>query len=221
MNRRLSLPTVLTVAMAAVAAGAAFAAPQAQSTAAASQPRPKLDSNGDGVIDRAEAAAHPRLAERFDGLDTNQDGRLDASERPRGQGKRGHRDGRHHDGRRHDGMGRVIAADADGDGRISRTEAAQLPKIAGAFDPIDRNRDGYLVRSELRSYHERQRVQREAERSKRFDERFAAADLNRDGKLSKVEVSEKMPHLAKAFAFMDEDRDGFLGRDDLRPYRPR
>ncbi|MFC3551152.1 EF-hand domain-containing protein [Lysobacter cavernae] len=221
MNHHFSLPAVLTVAMAAVVAGAAFAAPQAQPTAAASQPRPKLDSNGDGAVDRNEAAAHPRLAERFDGLDANKDGRLDASERPHGRGKGGHHGGGHRGGRHHDGMSRVIAADADGDGRISRAEAAQLPKIAGAFDAIDRNRDGQVVRSELRSYHERQRTQRGAERGKRFDERFAAADLNRDGKLSRVEVSEKMPHLAKGFAFMDEDRDGFLGRDDLRPSRPR
>ena len=67
--------------------------------------------------------------------------------------------------------------------------------------------------------HERMRPQHEAERAKRAEERFAAADLNKDGKLSRVEVSEKMPRLEKAFAFIDEDRDGFLTRDDLKPPR--
>ena len=73
------------------------------------------------------------------------------------------------------------------------------------------------MRSELRAYFERERPQREAERAKRFDEKFAAADLNHDGKLSKLEVGEGMPRLASSFAFLDEDRDGFLTKADLKP----
>ena len=46
---------------------------------------------------------------------------------------------------------------------------------------------GYIVRSELTKYHERMRPQHEAERAKRAEERFAAADLNKDGKLSRVD----------------------------------
>ena len=203
MNRN-TLSVVLVAALAAVTGGVALAAPQGEAPR-----RPQLDTNQDGVIDRTEAAAVPRLAERFDELDRNRDGKLDRSERP-------HRKGGHH-GRHRGGMERVVRADADGDGRISRTEAADLSWIAKSFDQIDANRDGYLVRSELRSYHERMRPQREAERAKRAQERFAAADLNKDGKLSRVEVSEKMPRLSKAFAFLDEDRDGFLTRDDLKP----
>lgn len=203
MNRN-TLSALLATAVAAVVAGTALAAPQAGDAA-----RPKLDVNNDGAVDRSEAAAHPRLAAKFDELDRNKDGRLDASERP-------HRKGHGHHGR-HGGMGGVVAADKDGDGRISRSEAAGLERIATSFDQIDANRDGYIVRSELTKYHERMRPQREAERAKRAEERFAAADLNKDGKLSRVEVSEKMPRLEKAFAFMDEDRDGFLTRDDLKP----
>ena len=54
---------------------------------------------------------------------------------------------------------------------------------------------------------------------KRFDERFAAADLNGDGKLSRVEVDEKMPRLSSRFAWMDDNRDGFLSSDELRPMK--
>ena len=73
----------------------------------------------------------------------------------------------------------------------------------------------------MRAYQERMRPQREAEFAKRSAERFAAADLNRDGKLSRVEVSEKMPRLEKSFAWMDDNRDGFLSREELRPQRHR
>ncbi|HEY0504946.1 MAG TPA: hypothetical protein VGD42_15805 [Lysobacter sp.] len=198
--------TLIAAAIAAlvgtVVAGAALAA---QGDAPA---RPKIDANNDGVIDRTEAAAHPRLAAKFDELDRNRDGKLDAGERPQ------HKGGRH--GRHGGGMSRIVEADQDGDGRISRTEAATLSWIGGKFADIDANRDGFIVRSELTRYHERMRPQREAEHAKRAEERFAAADLNKDGKLSRVEVSEKMPRLEKAFAFLDEDRDGFLTRDDLK-----
>ncbi len=213
MNRtnrspRSSLFLGMTAALALGAALVGTALAAAPATTASAPARPKLDANSDGVIDRSEAAAHPRLAEHFNRLDKNGDGKLDASERP---SRDGHRGGRGHGG----GMDKLISADTDGDGRISRSEAAQLPHLAPSFDQIDRNRDGYLVRSELSAYHERTRDERKAEHAKRAQERFSEADLNKDGKLSRVEVSEKMPRLAKSFAFLDEDRDGYLTRTDL------
>jgi Ca2+-binding EF-hand superfamily protein len=51
----------------------------------------------------------------------------------------------------------------------------------------------------------------------KFEQRFAAADLNRDGKLSRTEVAEKMPRMEKRFAWMDDNRDGFLSRSELHP----
>ncbi len=199
---------LLVAAVAVVIAGAALAAPPAPS-AEAPQRRPmmKLDTNNDGVIDRAEAARHPRMAEKFDTLDSNKDGRLDASERPSWKGKRGHRGGMDH----------AVKLDTDGDGRISRAEVANQPGFAARFDQIDGNRDGYLVRSELRASAEQHRSERMARHRERFDAKFAEADSNGDGKLSRAEVEAGMPRLAKVFAFHDEDRDGFLTRADLRP----
>lgn len=55
------------------------------STVAFAQTAPKpctaIDANQDGVIDRAEAAAYPRLAASFAELDANKDGYLDRNDR--------------------------------------------------------------------------------------------------------------------------------------------
>lgn len=221
--------TLIATALLAVVAGTAFAA-----QSGADRPgRVRLDANGDGVIDRSEAARHPRFAARFEQLDRNGDGKLDASERP--QWKRGGH------GRGHHGHGGIERLDKDGDGRVSRAEfdagKAQRdarmdgkqgsdrrgPRKAFAldFDAVDANRDGYLVRSEVRAYFERMRPQLQAEFARRAAERFAAADINQDGKLSRLEVAEKMPHLEKSFAWMDENRDGFLSQQELHPPRRR
>lgn len=203
---------------------------QAQST---TPDRPTLDANGDGVIDRAEAARAPRMAERFSALDRNGDGRLTADERPKGK-----MHGRHKG--HHGGLKRL---DSDKDGRISRAEfdagqATRATKMAQRgdkhrkhagmmqhppmdFAAIDANRDGYLVGSELRAHHERMRPQREAERTARFNTRFTEADLNRDGRLGRAEVTEKMPHLGERFAWLDENRDGFLTPEELQAQHPR
>ena len=90
-----------------------------------------------------------------------------------------------------------------------------LPRAAQEY-VSDWVRDGYLVRSEVAAHQERMRAQRRAEGEKRLAEAFAAADLNRDGKLSRVEVDEKMPRLSKRFAWMDDNRDGFLGKAELQ-----
>lgn len=218
--------TLLAVALcAATAATAAFASPQAGTDAARPQ-RMTLDANGDGAIDKSEAAAHPRFAAKFDQLDKNGDGKLDAGERP--QWKRG---GHGHHGGRHGGIEHL---DEDGDGRVSRAEfdagkaarearmankadaQARKPRHAFDFAAADANRDGYLVRSEMRAYQERMRPQREAEFARQSGERFTEADINKDGKLSKLEVGEKMPRLEKSFAWMDENRDGFLSQQEMQ-----
>jgi hypothetical protein len=198
---------LLTLALAATATSAvAFAQ---QPTPSARPHHASMDANHDGVIDRAEAATHPRFAARFDQLDRNHDGRLGSDERPRWGGHGGHHGS--------DGIARL---DANGDGRIARDEITgngkHQQKLAAKFADIDGNHDGYLVRGELTAYHARMRPQRDAEKAKRFDEHFVTADLNRDGKLSRVEVSEKMPRLTQGFAWMDENHDGFLSREELR-----
>ena len=110
-------PLLLALLLGTSASGIALAA----DTPATPAPRPaKLDTNGDGVIDRSEAAANPRLAAKFDELDKNKDGKLSRDELPRWQhGRRGH------------GGERWAALDVNKDGRISREEAKADPRLAG------------------------------------------------------------------------------------------
>jgi Ca2+-binding EF-hand superfamily protein len=225
------------LAAAMLLAGTALAAPQAATDKAAigktaadktgterhrERPMLKLEANGDGVIDRAEAAAHPRLAEKFDQLDRNGDGKLERGEFRRGHGERGERNHKGHKRQdaQHGGFARFIALDTDGDGRISKLEAASSP-LAARFAQIDRNHDGYLVRSELQADREQRRAEFAAKRAEQFEQKFKQADSNQDGRLSRAEFEAAWPQRAKLFAFLDEDRDGYLNRADLAPQHKR
>ena len=204
-------------------------------TQPAATPKPRLDANGDGVIDRAEAAKFPRLAEKFDQLDSNKDGKLDASERKAfGKGQRG--------GKRMGGMhgGKGMAQmDTDGDGRISRAEAqAAASRFAERFDAMDANKDGYLDRSDMQA--------RMAERRAAF---FAAADANKDGHLSREEFAahrnarmaerhkamqpraqaagkampteaERAQRMAAAFDRIDSNKDGRISKAEFEAAKP-
>lgn len=214
----------------ATAAALASSLAVAQTAPAGIKAVPRIDANGDGVIDRAEAAKAPRLAARFDQLDTDKDGRLSASERrQRMHGKRG-------GGR---GGDRLQALDTDKDGRISRTEAnAGNAGFAARFTEMDANKDGYLDRTD-----------RELRMSKERAAFFAGADANRDGRLSRDEFTveqgargaerraqfaqraeaagktpkvrpvpteaEQLARAGKAFDRMDTNRDGTLSKAEF------
>jgi hypothetical protein len=120
-------------------------------------------------------------------------------------------------GHRH-GKG-VAGLDANQDGRISRAEIpadGRGARLAQGFAAIDANKDGFLVRSELQAWREAHHDARKVERTQEWTQRFDAADLNHDGKLSKVEASENMPRLQPSFAWFDDNRAGFLSREELK-----
>jgi Ca2+-binding EF-hand superfamily protein len=99
----------------------------------------------------------PRLAEKFDQIDTNKDGQLSRDELKawKKAHKHAHRKGADRQARAAE---RFKHADTNGDGKISRAEAAQnAPRLAKKFDAIDANKDGQLTQEELRAYRESRR----------------------------------------------------------------
>lgn len=173
--------TLLMLAvLTALSAGTAFAA-TAPANDSQHTPRSKLDANGDGGIDRSEAARHPRLAGKFDELDKNKDGKLAKEEMPRHRGRGFGRND-------HGPHGMMMKLDTDKDGRISRAEsAAGEGKLASHFDRMDANKDGFIDRAD-----------HEIRAKQRTDEWFAKADTDKDGKLSRAEIdasrSQRMEH---------------------------
>ena len=116
------------------------------------------DADRNGVLSRAEVERRlPRLALRFDEIDRNRDGSLSPDE------LRAHaRVRKAPDGRAEGGFAAHFRrADADGDGALTRAEAAEgLPRVAAKFDLLDANRDGRLTQDELRRYFDAKRAAR-------------------------------------------------------------
>jgi Ca2+-binding EF-hand superfamily protein len=140
---------VLATLLAATAAHAG----QATAPTAGSRPSQGLDINGDGLITLDEAQVHPRFAARFGEIDANNDGQLDQAE------MNSHREQMRAEKRAH-AEERWKAADKDGDGLISRDEAAGMPRMSSHFDQLDANTDGRVSREEMRQSRERLRQQR-------------------------------------------------------------
>lgn len=102
--------------------------------------RPNPDSNGDGVVTRAEVDAD--VAKRFARLDVNKDGKVDKADREAAKAAR--EAARAARGR--EGRSRLMRADADGDGAITLTE---MRAAAGRmFDRADADKDGKLTEAE-------------------------------------------------------------------------
>ena len=113
------------------------------------------DANDDGFVARSEVPEPTR--DRFDRMDENGDGVLEAGEIESlparmgpgrgGRGDRGGLGGRGGRGTRGDPIARLRSFDANGDGRITRDE---IPEQAGGmFDRVDTNGDDVITADEL------------------------------------------------------------------------
>ena len=115
----------------------------------------------------------------------------------------------------HEGRGpgrmaeRLKAADTNGDGLISRAEAAALPRLAEHFDAIDANRDGQVSADELRAAHA-------AHRGKHGGGMFRKADANNDGRVSQQEF---IARATERFQRLDANGDGYLTQEEVAAAR--
>lgn len=107
----------------------------------------EYDLNGDGRLVMDELP-EPMQA-RFDRMDSNADGFLDAEDQPAGRGPGGPGGGRGGPGGPGGFAERLKQLDTDGDGKLSREEVPE--RMQRVFDRMDRNEDGYLEEGEVRS----------------------------------------------------------------------
>jgi len=117
-------------------------------------------------------------------------------------------------------------ADSDGNGSLSRDEAAKFPApFANQFDAVDFNGDGQISPEEIRAYRKAERTARRTKRNliggprrSEFDRYFARADINGDGALTRAEAAIGLPRVAEKFSRIDRDADGRVTWDEMQAW---
>lgn len=99
----------------------------------------EVDTNNDGAISRKEFNAYQ--AKHFKKMDANRDGKITQAEMEAGHNKRQSSGATHLDQR-------FLAADADHNGGLDRTEAEKMPMLSVYFKEVDTNNDGKVTRQE-------------------------------------------------------------------------
>ena len=117
----------------------------------------------------------------------------------------------------------IMRADTNGDGKVSKEEAAALhDKVQGDwFAKTDTDGDGYLTQEEVRQARATRRDHARGEMKDRMADRFKEADANNDGQISLDEAQAKMPRLAERFTTLDTDKNGLLSKEELKRGGPR
>jgi hypothetical protein len=112
----------------------------------------------------------------------------------------------------------LMHADKDGDGRVSRDEAAAAKgstKSGEWFDKVDQNKDGYVTKEEMSQARE-MRHEHHEEMKEKAAGRFKDADANSDGQISLDEAQAKMPKVAENFSTLDADKNGSLSKQEFK-----
>jgi Ca2+-binding EF-hand superfamily protein len=172
----------LAATIAALFSGAAFAG---------DPDRTKLDTNGDGRVDLAEAqAARPDFTlEKFNAADANRDGQLSEEELRTLPGKG------HHYGN--------LDADKDGNYTLDEVRAAHPDLTQEEYSSFDANKDGKVTKDELK-----------LTMSSRM---FESMDKDRDGGVSLLEMQAVRSSMTQeSFTRMDTDGNGLLSMEELR-----
>lgn len=150
----------------------------------------RMDKNGDGKIEKAEART--AATELFTRMDRNGDGAVTQDEQPDMPHAKRHvrRSGDH-----------FARMDKNGDGKIERSET-RLPEEH--FTKADSNKDGKLTKEEMQAAFREMAKARKAER-------FAEFDSNADGKIDKKEA---LLHADQRFTELDGNKDGKVTHEE-------
>lgn len=112
--------------------------------------------------------------------------------------------------------GMFARADGDGDGFVSKQEAASMPRLAERFDSLDKDGDGRLSQAEMPAARRGARAQQAgAHRGMQGRHGMKAMDANGDGSISREEATAAGMS-ADRFAQSDANKDGRLDRADLQ-----
>jgi hypothetical protein len=113
------------------------------------------------------------------------------------------------------------AADIDGDGKLSATEAKAQAGLDARFSTVDADADGYVTNEEYRKFFTSDKSQGEAHAAAHSAvvtrDMWAKFDANHDGKLSASEVNFDTT-VSGAFSTMDSNGDGFVTDAEYRNY---
>jgi Ca2+-binding EF-hand superfamily protein len=185
----------------------------------------RADAEKKGYLTLADLAKYrgakveARLKRRFDALDVNRDGKLSADELASRRGRSLKRADADKDGTvtfdeyaaraRHSQARRVEiefkAFDADGDGKLSKAEAAAARGKPMLLLVADADHDGAVTKAELaKSF-----AGRGAKAQDRF---FARLDKDEDGKLA---LAEWQAAGERRFARLDRNKDGTVTADEI------
>jgi hypothetical protein len=147
MNTKSLLLLVLSAALLPIAVQAKPADALSQGQGKKSPPTPaqiidRLDADQNGTLSQDEAKGP--LAKKFDTIDVNGDGEIDANELELAREAR--------KGKAKENGQRLIAADTDGNRALSKDEAsaAGMEKLVEHFDKVDADGDGEISKEEMR-----------------------------------------------------------------------
>jgi Ca2+-binding EF-hand superfamily protein len=185
----------------------------------------RFDKNKDGTLTPDEVP--PFLAKTFDKVDTNGDGKLDRAEIAQLLRNLRKRFGVEAKAAANPDVERVVNKllaqfDTDKDGRISKAEAKG--KLAENFALFDTNKDGYLDRAELRRVAARlvgapKGAPGAGPGAAPAGPDFDALDRNADGRLTRDEL--KGTPFASRFDEIDTNRDGQIDRREFEEFLKR
>ncbi len=109
------------------------------------------------------------------------------------------------------------AADTDGDGKLSTTEANANAGLASRFATIDANKDGFVASDEYRVFYAANASQGEqhaaAHSAVVTRDVWVKLDADADSRISLAEAAANAS-LTGSFATMDSNSDGFVTQDE-------